>query len=97
MENSLLLRASLLLERERYAEAEKLLRENLAVDPEDPQSMRLIGICQYGRDALAESLQTFDRAVALDPEDADLHVWRARVLLRLHRGAQAHQALDTAG
>ncbi|MES2706959.1 MAG: tetratricopeptide repeat protein [Verrucomicrobiota bacterium] len=96
MESPLILRAHLLLERQRYADAEKLLRENLALDPEDPASMRLLGICQFGRDALADSLNTFDRALSLSPEEADLHVWRARVLTRQHKFSSAHEALDAA-
>lgn len=96
MESALIHRAGLLLEHERYADAETLLRENLAIDPDDATSMRLLGICQFGRDNYDQALQTFDRALALTPEDADLHVWRARVLLNQNKPALAHRALDAA-
>lgn len=96
MESALIHRAGLLLEHERYADAETLLRENLAIDPDDAACMRLLGICQFGRDNYEHSLQTFDRALALAPEDADLHVWRARVLLNQNQPEPAHRALDAA-
>jgi len=83
-------RACILVERQRWADAEKLLRETLASDPEDCQALYLLAICVRmgdGRDA--EALQIIDQAIARSPETGDYHATRAKILADLKRGKEA--------
>jgi len=83
-------RACILIERQRWADAEKLFRESLASDPEDHRALYLLAICVRmadGRDA--EALQIIDQAIARSPETGDYHAMRAKILADLKRGKEA--------
>ena len=60
-----------LFEQRRTAEAAGVLQESLAIDPNQPAAVKLLGLCYQlaGRDEDAES--AFRRATDLNPKDAD--------------------------
>jgi tetratricopeptide (TPR) repeat protein len=62
------------------AEAERLYRQVLAMQPDQPDALRLLGVvmCQTGR--RPEALEVVRRAVALRPEAAEFHFDLAGVL-----------------
>ena len=81
----------------RYADAEKILKEALALEPNDDFTLHHLAACQLHqprreRDALA----TIDSAIALEPNDADHHVLRSYILSSLDRAKDGLAAAQTA-
>jgi hypothetical protein len=70
---------------ERYAEAEVYLARAAALRPESAIAWDNLGCCRRDRNHLADSLQCFDQALALDPASARAHYDRALALLALGR------------
>jgi len=67
------------------AECEKTVRRALALDPEDPSSLYLLGILQYQQHKLDDALDTFSRSVSFNPTNAGAlyagtHYYLGRVL-----------------
>lgn len=61
--------------------AEELLNELLAQDPDDPDLLRRLAALQAGRQDLAAAQATIDRAMGLVPQDSDIQLARANILL----------------
>src|SRR5271167_4367816 len=83
-------RGLLLKEQRRYSEAEGFFRDALAQNPNDAFSLMQLAACQLhqqgrGRDAL----QSIDRALAIEPNEAVYHGMRAVILCSLDRAADA--------
>jgi Tfp pilus assembly protein PilF len=92
-------RACLLVERQRWAEAEKFLREHLSFDPEDDRALHLLAICaRMGEARDEEALRIVDQAIARAPENGNHHALKAKILADLKRpkeaAASAEQALQ---
>lgn len=84
------------LRRHAVDEALTLAREWAFRQPEDPQAHRWLGVAwQYSGDPAA-ALNSIDRALALAPEEADLHMVRASVLLAARQVDPARAALAAA-
>jgi tetratricopeptide (TPR) repeat protein len=89
-------RGRVLLEQRRYPEAEKYFRDALANDPNDPEALYFLAICQTNQNRHQEALETIDRAIAVVPELADFHALRAFILVDLHRHGDALKASEEA-
>lgn len=81
----------------RYADAERAFTEALAQEPDDAFTLHQLAACQLHqpqrqRDALA----TIDRAIAIEPNDADHHVLRGYILTVLDRPKDGLAAAQTA-
>jgi len=83
-------RGIILLEQRRYEEAKAYFAQAAAQSPDDAQIIALLARCEYLSDEQeARALETIDRAIAIDPLDADFHTLRGHILLSLHKPRQA--------
>jgi len=89
-------RGRILLEQRRYPEAEKYFRDALANDPNDPEALYFLAICQTNQDRNKEALETIDRALSVAPDMADFHALRAFVLIDLRRINESLRASEEA-
>ncbi|MBM3797237.1 MAG: tetratricopeptide repeat protein [Acidobacteria bacterium] len=78
-----------LFELGRYADAEKEIRRNLAVTPDDGRGHAMLAWCMLQLDRPAEALESAERAVGLAPDMAVGHSVRARAYLELDRTKDA--------
>lgn len=88
-------RGLLLKQQRRYGEAEGFFRDALGQNPNDAFALMQLATCQLqqqgrGRDAL----QSIDRALAIEPNEAVHHGMRAFILCTLDRGADALKSAD---
>lgn len=91
-----LLRTAVDLHRQgRRQEAEALYRQALALQPDQPDALHLLGQLEHGRGRLAEALALFDRAVSVRPTAA-FWVSLGGVLLDLQRWDEAAGAMRRA-
>jgi tetratricopeptide (TPR) repeat protein len=86
-----------MLERRRYAEAEKLFRTALEDDPENVQGLYLLAISLYNQEARAkDALPVLDAALALMPDWAALHTLRGDLLLEFGKRKDADNCFQQA-
>lgn len=74
------------------AEAERVFRETLAVDPEHAESMHRLGVIAMQTGKMDSALASFDQAIRRKRLNAIFHVHRAHALLALRRSADALDA-----
>jgi len=96
MTDTLLQRAGLLIQHRRFDEASAVLMQSLSLNPNDPDTLRLLGICRFSRDDNKGALAAFQQAISADPEEAELRVWVARTQAELKQLDAAHRSLDEA-
>ncbi len=90
-------RGKILFEQGRFADAERYLTEGLAKHPEDASGMFYLAFAQYRQEAGSrKALETVKRAIALDPNDPDLHALKSFVLVSLDRRKEALEASSEA-
>ncbi|MEM1060069.1 MAG: tetratricopeptide repeat protein [Verrucomicrobiota bacterium] len=90
-------RARLLLERHRPEEAEDLFRQSLAANPENEDSHFGLAQCLVqDRRRAHKALEEVDRALALNPNFAPYHAYRALILGQMLRHGEARRAIATA-
>jgi len=81
----------------RYADAENAFREALAQEPNDAFALHQLAACQLHQpQRKREALATIDRAIAIEPNDADHHVLRSYILSVLDRPRDGLAAAQTA-
>lgn len=94
---SLFLRSTTLMMNGRYRDAESFLRQGLALDPNNTQSLYFLSLCVGNDDNREkEAVNIIDRAIELDPESAEFHVHKARMLATLNKPKEAHASADQA-
>jgi predicted O-linked N-acetylglucosamine transferase (SPINDLY family) len=71
------------------AEAERLYRDVLAVDPRDFAAQHLLGVIHAQQGKNEDALAEIDAALVLKPDDADAHLNRANVLKVMGRAEAA--------
>jgi tetratricopeptide (TPR) repeat protein len=76
-----------LARRDRFAEAEPVLRAALAADPKQALAWSNLGRCLNARKAWAEAGEALDRALALDPREFEALFNRGRARFELKRYA----------
>lgn len=80
-----------------YRNARRHAEEALRRDPRLPGAHRAIGFIDYWWDSRPQpALARFERALALDPGDAQTHFWFANVLADLGQDARAQTEYDRA-
>jgi len=79
-----LMRARVLLEHDRYADAEKELAKALAEAPEHGEAHALMGFVRWRQNRLREAKESLRQAIALDPDEPLPH----RLLGLLHCGEE---------
>ncbi len=77
-------------------EALKLARANMVDDQHNPEAYRLLAMALRASGDSVAALASIDRAIALAPDDADLHFHRAGYLLGERRLDQVDAALAAA-
>jgi tetratricopeptide (TPR) repeat protein len=82
MNDALIQRAEILMQQQRYPDAEPLLREALASDPENAFLMGRLAEATMLQDKNKEALNIVNSAIALEPQDAVLFLLKARILLQ---------------
>ena len=88
-------RANLLMEQGRFDEAERILMGVLSHDPDAPEILHLLAYCQSRQaGSEARALETIERAIALEPDEAEHHALRSHVLRDLRRLDDALAAAD---
>jgi tetratricopeptide (TPR) repeat protein len=78
-------RAEILIQRSRFAEAERELMQTLVVEPENPYAHAYLALCQLNRHRDQEALRFATKAVGLAPDDDYCHSMLARVYLAQDR------------
>jgi tetratricopeptide (TPR) repeat protein len=72
-----------------FGEAQRLFGAAVKADPRAPQGWSNLGQAHYALNRLPETLECFDKARALAPDDADILYQHANVLLSLDRPRDA--------
>lgn len=89
--------ASMMLEQERYDEAEGLYREALKLQPDDPGLLNSLGYMNADRNVrVPEALQLIEKALRKYPDSANFLDSRGWALFRLGRLAEAEKDLRRA-
>ena len=86
-------RARALIARDRWDDANGVLREALEIDPRDLSAWSTLGGVHMHFGRLDAALESFDRALVLEPQHVDARLNRAAVLIALKRPDEARQAL----
>lgn len=86
----------MLLARKRYAEAEEMLRQALAEDPQDAYALSLLAITLSEQRRFGDAVQSAQRAIGLAPDDPFCHYAMASVLEDLEKYDDALKAIETA-
>ncbi len=85
-------RGRVLIEQRRFLDAEKILRESLGVDPNDPEAHYLLSVSLANQKRHKEALLALDAALALEPESSHYHAYRACIFIDLDRPKDAEAA-----
>jgi MSHA biogenesis protein MshN len=88
--------AGLLLDDKRNADAERILKDGLDLDPRNTGFAKLLARLQVERGALPEALQTLEKALPYAAQQPDYHAFLAAVLQRLNRHEEAIAHYQTA-
>lgn len=91
-----LARVQVLLETKRYGDAQALLREMLAANPNNAPTHALLSYALYLQDRNAGALREAQAAIRLDPNDPSNHYYQALALLALERAGSAMSAIQEA-
>jgi tetratricopeptide (TPR) repeat protein len=90
-------RGSMLRQLARFADAERFLQNAIAEQPSNAQGYLELAICyEAWGDHDKQALDCIDRAIALAPNDARPHAWRAWILGSLDRDRDAIAAAEDA-
>lgn len=81
---------------ELMGEATELLRQAMAMRPEDHRPPRLLAQLTLLEGQLGEALSLLETAIALAPQQAELRMEQARLLTRLNRLEEALEAAEAA-
>jgi protein O-GlcNAc transferase len=88
--------AELLLRCSRADAAVEILYRAAARDRADPVLLRTLSAAEMGRGCFPDALAAIDAALALAPENAEYHIHRGHVLVRLGELRSAEAAFDRA-
>jgi tetratricopeptide (TPR) repeat protein len=95
-ENKQLTRVRILMEQQRFAEAEKLLQTLLSEDPNEVSTLALLAEVNLAIDKPEKAQILIEQAIGLAPDSAVLFYIKARVLLQLDRDAEAENTIREA-
>src|ERR1041384_4192118 len=89
-------RAQLLLDQDRFDLAEKELRQELTLDPENAYARALLATCLAEQERLPEAIAEAQAAVGLAPDFSFCHYVLGHVLFDAHRLKEAETAAKEA-
>lgn len=89
-------RATVLLNQGRMDEAEKVIREAIAIDPDDARGYRTLGVLASRADRWELALEAAREMRRLQPENIQLRLIMAEALFRLDRAEEGQAELDAA-
>jgi Tfp pilus assembly protein PilF len=90
-------RGQLLRRQGRLDDAESFFNQAIADDPQDDYAYFELALCQMDMEGRRrDSLETIERAIALEPEYSAYHATRSMILAVLNRGPDALAAAKTA-
>lgn len=84
-------RAGFFFSQQRFAEAERELRQVLSQDPDHPEALTLLAACQAEQQHYEEALETIQHAHGLRPDDDRILFYFSYVLLHLGREPEAEE------
>lgn len=84
------------LQQERPADARRLLEQALAIEPDEPKGLNLLGLAYFKLGLLGGAKRVYDQLVERFPREAALHVNQGLVLLRQGRLTEAEGSLRRA-
>lgn len=94
--NPLFERALLLLETNRYAEAEEMLMKGLGENPQDSLALTLLAICRLNQDKKKDALTASQQALAIAPDNPFVLTTHGRALLVNNQIDAARRSLQGA-
>ena len=80
----------------RFDEAEKLIREALVLNPNDPFIYVSLGNIMYAMGKKVEAQQAYEKAISLDANNFDSHYYLAHLLLEQHKSKEAESEFQKA-
>ena len=86
----------LLVDTERFIEAEEILDLGLEIDPSHKENRHNIAEMLRVQSRYQEALEAYRAVIEIDPEHARSHAYMGDVLVRLHRYADAVESLNKA-
>jgi tetratricopeptide (TPR) repeat protein len=96
MIDSLLERANQLIQLQRYADAEKELKQVLSVEPNRAQALALLAICQAEQNNLKEAVHFIQQAIAQEPDNDYFLYLHAFFLLKQDKLKEAEKLAQSA-
>ncbi|MEH0154959.1 tetratricopeptide repeat protein [Limibacter armeniacum] len=88
--------ALVLIEQNKFKEAEKEAREAISIEPENVEAMQLLIRALVGQDRIVEALEVSETAVRTDPMDSFSLYLKAICLTADHREKEALKTLENA-
>jgi tetratricopeptide (TPR) repeat protein len=92
----LLERAQQLVQLQRYKEAEKDLRLLLTQQPENPDALALLAICQAEQGQLPEAMKTIQNAIGKNPDNDHLLYLHSLFLFRSNKLKESERVIQNA-
>jgi tetratricopeptide (TPR) repeat protein len=92
----LLERAQQLVQLQRYKEAEKDLRLLLTQQPENPDALALLAICQAEQGQLPEAMKTIQNAISKSPDNDHLLYLHSLFLFRSNKLKESERVIQNA-
>lgn len=82
----------ILVEQKQYAEAEKVYRHYLTLDPQAPNAHYNLGVLTLAQGRNEEAILSLQRAIKDDPADTDAHLYLAQALEKVGKTQEAMHA-----
>lgn len=95
-EDARLSKVSILIRQKKYAEAERMLRNLLAEDPNDIYTLTLLAETHLQQDQFEAARQVIDNAIGLSPASPHLYYVKTRLALMQDRYGEAELAVQQA-
>jgi tetratricopeptide (TPR) repeat protein len=84
------------LQQGQYSQAETVLQQALAVQPDYPQAHYNLGIARFNQGEIEAALESFRQATQLNGSYADAYYGAGLAFLRLDRAEEARRVLEYA-
>jgi tetratricopeptide (TPR) repeat protein len=89
-------RGSVMFDQGRYPEAEKYFREALAQEPNDPETLAKLALCELNLHRTPAAYETIQRAIGFAPEAAHLHALKAFIEVDMNKIGEALKSASAA-
>lgn len=96
MVDQLIERAAILFEQKRYTDAEKIISEVLAAEPQNLDCLQMLAEIKIQNDEYANALKIIDNAIGQHPDYDVLFYTKSRILFALEKIDEALKTIDNA-